>query len=202
MGNHTKLDWAELVSALRESSGLLQKQLAAEVGVDVQTVSRWERGISEPSKAQKGRLKDMLMLGRDPSQLPFVLQQLRVGKSVAVVNLVNGQYIGFRDEANLSGYGTNDYSGVDAVGALKYDCVKQAFHDIGGLAGILNAGVLGYAFTTVRNTRVGDAAVQTDASVLRFRGYEPIIVLHRHLIRHPETLNKVDIVFESDLPPI
>lgn len=39
-----------IVRAVRERWGLTQAALAKELGVDVTTVSRWERGVRKPNK--------------------------------------------------------------------------------------------------------------------------------------------------------
>ena len=40
---------AELVKAIREAMGLTQEQFAAQFGVTVATVNRWENGRGKPS---------------------------------------------------------------------------------------------------------------------------------------------------------
>lgn len=38
------------IKALRKALGLTQESLAAEVGVAVSTVNRWEQGVAKPSR--------------------------------------------------------------------------------------------------------------------------------------------------------
>ena len=45
------MEWAESVKNYRIKNGLKQAALAEDLGVDVTTVSRWERGLSKPTKA-------------------------------------------------------------------------------------------------------------------------------------------------------
>jgi transcriptional regulator with XRE-family HTH domain len=41
-------DFPTALRAAREAAGLSQSQLARELGVESQTVSRWERGVAKP----------------------------------------------------------------------------------------------------------------------------------------------------------
>jgi transcriptional regulator with XRE-family HTH domain len=45
--------------AARRSAGLTQKQLAAELGVESITVSRWERGVTAPSLSRLRRIAEI-----------------------------------------------------------------------------------------------------------------------------------------------
>src|SRR5690242_14955217 len=44
-----KPDWANQIERLRTRLGLSQMELAKKVGVSAMAISRWERGINEPS---------------------------------------------------------------------------------------------------------------------------------------------------------
>lgn len=47
------------VRAVRRGAGLTQKQLAAALGVESITVSRWERGVTSPSLARLRRIGEL-----------------------------------------------------------------------------------------------------------------------------------------------
>jgi transcriptional regulator with XRE-family HTH domain len=47
-GNHLS-EWARCIAELRQRMQLTQTQLAERVGVTAMTVSRWERGLVEPT---------------------------------------------------------------------------------------------------------------------------------------------------------
>ena len=49
LGTHVSGGVGERLRTARRSSGLTQKQLAAELGVEPITVSRWERGVTTPT---------------------------------------------------------------------------------------------------------------------------------------------------------
>lgn len=49
MGTHVSGGVGERLRTARRVAGLTQKQLAAELGVEAITVSRWERGVTIPS---------------------------------------------------------------------------------------------------------------------------------------------------------
>ncbi|MFG6500141.1 helix-turn-helix domain-containing protein [Sulfitobacter sp. 1A15106] len=51
------MNWANVVKRYRERTGMLQKQLAHQLGVDSVTVSRWERGVTEPNLIVKRQLR-------------------------------------------------------------------------------------------------------------------------------------------------
>jgi transcriptional regulator with XRE-family HTH domain len=48
-GSTTLLEWARCIAELRRKLQLTQTQLAEQVGVTAMTVSRWERGLVEPT---------------------------------------------------------------------------------------------------------------------------------------------------------
>ena len=58
--NGVEPDWAEMARLFRHSRGLLQKQAAFELGVDVMTVSRWERGVTIPAPDKRRILLEAL----------------------------------------------------------------------------------------------------------------------------------------------
>lgn len=51
------LSTSTLVRQLRDRLGLSQEKLAVRLGVSFQTVSRWERGLVNPSPIAKKRLE-------------------------------------------------------------------------------------------------------------------------------------------------
>lgn len=53
------------IKAAREAEGLVQRQVAARLDMDVMNVSRWERGAVMPTLDNLSRLADLL--GRDVS---------------------------------------------------------------------------------------------------------------------------------------
>lgn len=50
---------AELVKAIREAMGLTQEQFAAQFGVTVATVNRWENGRAAPQPLAMKNLKTL-----------------------------------------------------------------------------------------------------------------------------------------------
>jgi len=56
-------DWTSLLKLYRLRYGLTQQALAAIIGVSQRTVSRWERGDDQPTKAKQIKLRE---LGLDP----------------------------------------------------------------------------------------------------------------------------------------
>ena len=48
------------IKKLREKSGLTQVEFAARLGVDPITISRWERGLSRPSRMARRQLEIMV----------------------------------------------------------------------------------------------------------------------------------------------
>ena len=48
-GRHGISDWARSIAELRRELQLTQTELADQVGVTAMTVSRWERGLVEPT---------------------------------------------------------------------------------------------------------------------------------------------------------
>jgi transcriptional regulator with XRE-family HTH domain len=49
VGRQGNLEWAKHIADLRRTLQMTQTQLANEVGVTAMTVSRWERGLVEPT---------------------------------------------------------------------------------------------------------------------------------------------------------
>lgn len=61
------------IKALRKGKGWTQAELAAKLGTDHVTVSRWERGVSVPRPAATRRLKEVFSGAFAPgSALPFI----------------------------------------------------------------------------------------------------------------------------------
>lgn len=48
-GRHGNSEWARCIAGLRRDLQLTQTELAEQVGVTAMTVSRWERGLVEPT---------------------------------------------------------------------------------------------------------------------------------------------------------
>lgn len=48
-GRHGTSEWARCIAGLRRDLQLTQTELADQVGVTAMTVSRWERGLVEPT---------------------------------------------------------------------------------------------------------------------------------------------------------
>ena len=59
MGTHESGGVGGRLRTARRSVGLTQKQLAAELGVEAITVSRWERGATAPSLARLRRVAEL-----------------------------------------------------------------------------------------------------------------------------------------------
>ena len=53
-------NFGERLKSLRKAAGITQQELADKLGVHLQTVSKWERGISEPDIALLGELSSVL----------------------------------------------------------------------------------------------------------------------------------------------
>ncbi len=51
------------IRQLREERGWTQLDLALQLGVDVSTVSRWERGLAVPRRRRQQRLADLFGMG-------------------------------------------------------------------------------------------------------------------------------------------
>lgn len=60
-------NFGERLKSLRKAAGITQQELADNLGVHLQTVSKWERGISEP---------DFSLLGDLASALGVTLEKL------------------------------------------------------------------------------------------------------------------------------
>lgn len=55
----------ERLRIVRESNGFTQEELAREMGVDITTVGRWERGKQDPNTVQLPRLAKLLFTTTD-----------------------------------------------------------------------------------------------------------------------------------------
>lgn len=69
-------DFAGRILAFRRQSQLSQQALAAFLGVGQRTVSRWERGVDQPSPALQERLS-ALIGGGEATQLPAIYEAVK-----------------------------------------------------------------------------------------------------------------------------
>ena len=53
-------DFGSRLRTLRKEAGITQTELAEKLNVHLQTVSKWERGLSEPDFSLFGELADIL----------------------------------------------------------------------------------------------------------------------------------------------
>lgn len=78
-------DWAELCRAYRQRHGLKQAAMAQDFGVDQSQVSRWERGLREPSlRVKQAILNEMLDTGQAGPDHTMRLMLEQSGSAVAV----------------------------------------------------------------------------------------------------------------------
>lgn len=83
------MDWSLAIRYYRRSRGYTQCALACEVGVDVTTVSRWERGLVIPEIGMQKKLRD-LMRRRDDA----LLGSVRWAPGIALAfDFLNGERI-------------------------------------------------------------------------------------------------------------
>ncbi len=54
-----EIRFAENLKTLRQTSGMTQKDLAREIGVDQRTISAWEKGICQPNFEILARLCEL-----------------------------------------------------------------------------------------------------------------------------------------------
>ncbi len=199
------IDWATVLKIYRKQNRLLQKQAAFDLGVDVVTLSRWERGISEPNKASKARLYDLLLMGGDPSDLPVVKQQATLGGSVAIINMATGLYIHTHDPQNLTGHGTENLVGQCSTKFIKTEHARQSFEEINGFLGMQRSGVISYSLQLGVDERFPEKDIETQAVMHRQTGFQPVIVIHRRLIDKQGNLDpaeSVQFLTEDDLPAL
>lgn len=81
MTNITKGEYMIILKILRKSHHLTQEKLAIKLGVNQQTIARWERGATEPSIKQ--------------------LRQLSEQFNVSVDELINNKPIAVKSVANI-----------------------------------------------------------------------------------------------------
>ena len=78
-------DWAELCRAYRQRHGLKQEAMAQDFNVDQSSVSRWERGLREPSlPVKQAILNEMLDAGQASPDHTMRLMLEQSGSAVAV----------------------------------------------------------------------------------------------------------------------
>ena len=83
------------IALYRRRKGLSQEQLAQELHVVRQTVSKWEKGLSVPDAALLCRLSEALdvpvavLLGETPAETPEDLQPDRIGELAAQLAQLN-----------------------------------------------------------------------------------------------------------------
>jgi transcriptional regulator with XRE-family HTH domain len=88
---HSVAEWAKCIAALRKDLAMTQTELADRLGVTAMTVSRWERGLVEPTASGYIGLGNLAGLknawyfwrraGLDESQVRRTLAQVAKGNS-------------------------------------------------------------------------------------------------------------------------
>ena len=57
--------------AARANSGLSQKEMALEMGVDISTIVNWEKGKTEPSASQLRKISELSRIPMDFIFVPY-----------------------------------------------------------------------------------------------------------------------------------
>ncbi|WP_299933681.1 helix-turn-helix transcriptional regulator [uncultured Pelagimonas sp.] len=191
-------DWSAKIKEYRKIMRITQVDLAATIGVDTMTVSRWERGKVLPSIRQQAKLKDLMLIGSSAAQHPLIRQLKQLPGSVSVVGLHAEKYLYSIDPDDIMGFGKGDRTGINPMqDASEY--ARDQFSDVGGFLGIIRDGYLGYEFVTKRTVGGEVTKARTLASVVRMSEFEPLIVITRELV-HPDTpAFEMRITREDDL---
>lgn len=77
------MNWPKLLRAYRTTRGLKQSALATTLGVHQATISRWENGIEQPTRAMQKRLRDLIYRGDHAS----LMQRNLFNSQVAIAEL-------------------------------------------------------------------------------------------------------------------
>ena len=91
--------FCERLKRFRKESGLTQLQFSEKIGVHLQTVSKWERGVSEPDFALLGLIAQTLnvslerLIGTEESETVYTgeFDPVRFGKALASLRRIRGE---------------------------------------------------------------------------------------------------------------
>ena len=165
-------NFGERLKSLRKAAGITQQELADNLGVHLQTVSKWERGISEPDFSLLGEISSVLgvslekLLGAEEGESTFT-GDFGVGKLGAAI-------LSARSEVGESQERLADVMGVsaDAVSRWERGITCPDVNCLQKLAEHFNMPVskLYYGVSTA-------PAAQTVAAQSVKRGRVPIIIL-------------------------
>lgn len=79
------MEFGELIKSAREKKGLLMRELAAKIEVDIAQISRFEKGDRRPTKEQILKLIDVLELHKE--------EVLTLWLSNKIINEVEGEEV-------------------------------------------------------------------------------------------------------------
>ena len=83
-------EFNERLKELRKASGLTQSDLAEKLNVHLQTVSKWERGLSKPCEVHLERLVALLGL---PVESTMAAEEKRVAPKATFFSIVRNEFV-------------------------------------------------------------------------------------------------------------
>lgn len=182
---------------MRSLKRLTQADLAAALSVDVMTVSRWERGVAEPSRRLKGRIVD-LMMRQDIANHPTIKHLSGLSSSASIINPSNEKYIYSVDKPNYKGNGSDNKAGLCCI-SLATRASQEYYEQSPGYADAISCGMIGYRVSNQGVWGGKAVAFTSDASIVRLDAHTPVIIVTRQLIDPSDVEVGITMLFEEDM---
>lgn len=158
--------WGDRLRGYRAANKLVQKELAHKLGVDVMTLSRWERGLTTPNASARRLIEATIgqVLLPDGAMKRLIMGHER---SCYLMDQ-NGVYLAAnKHKAATMDLSPADLAATDFFRTARSEQIKDSISDMGGYLGMLDRGFVGSEVTV----NIGGLTLNTITEVMDIAGH-------------------------------